>query len=95
MHHANPLIKESSGNLDVVPTRLIGTPRMVRIETIMARQRPYELIYVSTVRAHLRAIDSRYYTLIREAIEEQLPFEPTHQTRNRKPLRPPTAFAAD
>lgn len=67
---------------------------MVRIMAIMARRRPFDLVYAPEVRAHLRAIDARHYALIRAKIEEQLRFEPDLETRNRKPLRPPTALTA-
>ncbi len=46
------------------------------------------------VTKHLRAIDPKYHALIREKIGEQLRFEPTAETTNRKPLRPPAPFAA-
>jgi len=62
--------------------------------TIMVRQQPYSLIYAPEVRTHLRSIDARYYSLIREKIQEQLSFEPGVETRNRKPLRSPAALAA-
>jgi hypothetical protein len=39
-------------------------------------------------------IDSKFRSLIREAIEEQLLFEPGVETRNRKPLVQPAALAA-
>ena len=43
---------------------------------------------------HLRAIEAKYYSLIREKIEEQLSFEPGTESRNCKPLRQPAAFEA-
>jgi mRNA-degrading endonuclease RelE of RelBE toxin-antitoxin system len=61
---------------------------------IMARRRPYTLIYARGVTEHLKSIDARYDSLIREKIEEQLRFEPDVETRNRKPLRQPAPFAA-
>jgi mRNA-degrading endonuclease RelE of RelBE toxin-antitoxin system len=67
---------------------------MVIIKTMMARRRPYTLIYPPAVNEHLGAIDARYHGLIREKIEEQLLCEPTVETRNRKPLRQPAAFSA-
>src|SRR4051794_17930813 len=60
----------------------------------MARPKPFALVYAPEVRAHLRAIDARHYSLIRSKIEEQLAFDPGAETRNRKPLRPPAAFSA-
>jgi mRNA-degrading endonuclease RelE of RelBE toxin-antitoxin system len=67
---------------------------MVRIMTIMARRRPYTLIYARGVTNHLKSIDAKYDSLIREKIEEQLRFEPSVETKNRKPLRQPAPFAA-
>ncbi len=43
---------------------------------------------------HLKAIDSKHHNLIRDKIAEQLLFEPSVETKNRKPLRQPTAFTA-
>jgi mRNA-degrading endonuclease RelE of RelBE toxin-antitoxin system len=62
--------------------------------TIMARRRPYTLVYARRVTKHLDSIDPKYDSLIREKIEEQLRFEPGAETRNRKPLRQPAPFAA-
>jgi mRNA-degrading endonuclease RelE of RelBE toxin-antitoxin system len=61
---------------------------------MMAKRRPYTLVYAVEVKQHLRAVDARFHSLIREVIEEQLLFEPGLETRNRKPLRQPAAFAA-
>ena len=62
---------------------------------IMARQKPFALVYGPEVRDHLRAIDAKHYSLIRAAIEDQLQHEPGVETRNRKPLRQPAAFEAE
>src|SRR5436190_8527874 len=67
---------------------------MARIMTIMARRQPYTLVYARGVTKHLDSIDAKFDSLIRETIEEQLRFEPTVETKNRKPLRPPAPFAA-
>ena len=58
----------------------------------MVRMRPehdFEIIYAPVVREHLRPIERKYHSLIREAIETQLRFEPDVETRNRKPLKRP------
>jgi mRNA-degrading endonuclease RelE of RelBE toxin-antitoxin system len=61
----------------------------------MVRRRPYTFVYANvTVKEHLRAIDTKYHALIRATIDEQLQFEPAVETRNRKPLQQPAAFAA-
>ena len=68
---------------------------MARILAIMARRRPYTLIYARGVAKHLKSIDAKYDRLIRDTIEEQLRFEPGVETKNRKPLRQPAPFAAE
>ena len=55
---------------------------------------PFTLVYASLTKDHLRAIEAKYYSLIRNAINEQLSFEPTIETRNRKPLKRPVMFMA-
>jgi mRNA-degrading endonuclease RelE of RelBE toxin-antitoxin system len=67
---------------------------MTIILVTMVRRQPYALVYAPEVKWHLRAIERQYYSLIRETLEEQLPFEPDAETRNRKPLRQPAAFEA-
>ena len=67
---------------------------MAIILAIMARQQPYVLAFVDAVADHLRAIDVKHHSLIRQKIREQLVFEPGVETTNRKPLRQPAAFAA-
>jgi mRNA-degrading endonuclease RelE of RelBE toxin-antitoxin system len=62
---------------------------------IMPKREPYAIIYAPAVKKHLRAIDDKYHSLIRERIEEQLGFEPDDETRNRKPLRKPALLAAE
>ncbi|HET6883062.1 MAG TPA: type II toxin-antitoxin system RelE/ParE family toxin [Pirellulales bacterium] len=59
----------------------------------MAR-RAYALIFSPEVGDHLKAIDSKFHALILEKIDEQLQYEPTIETRNRKPLRTPAPFSA-
>jgi len=60
----------------------------------MAREQPFLLAYDSDVNEHLRAIEAKYHSLFRATIEEQLSFEPEKETRNRKPLKQSTDFAA-
>ena len=67
---------------------------MAIILAIMARQQPYVLAFVDAVADHLRAIDVKHHSLIRQEIREQLVFEPDVETTNRKPLRQPAAFGA-
>jgi hypothetical protein len=51
-------------------------------------------VYDDDVERHLVAIEAKYHSLIRARIEQQLLFEPTRETRNRKPLRRPLKFEA-
>jgi mRNA-degrading endonuclease RelE of RelBE toxin-antitoxin system len=44
---------------------------------------------------HLRAIEPKHHSLLRDTIEGQLLFEPAAQTRNRKPLRQPATLGAE
>src|SRR5437763_11285035 len=67
---------------------------MAIITVIMTRRQPYTLVYARGVTKHLASIDAKYDSLIRETIADQLSFEPTVETKNRKPLRPPAPFAA-
>jgi hypothetical protein len=60
----------------------------------MTRRQAYTLVYARGVTDHLKFIDAKYDSLIRETITEQLRFEPGVKTQNRKPLRPPAPFGA-
>ncbi len=59
------------------------------------QQGPYTLVYARAVTKHLECIDAKYDRSIREKIEEQLSFEPSVETKNRKPTRQPAPFAAE
>ena len=61
----------------------------------MNSKRAFELVYAPQVKEHLKAIERKYYGLIRREIEVQLQFEPEVETRNRKPLRRAVAFEAE
>lgn len=56
---------------------------------------PFELIYAAQVKAHLKAIDRKFHSLIQQTIGNQLRFEPDIETKNRKPLTRPVEFDAD
>ena len=60
----------------------------------MAGKQPYDISYDRATKKHLRAIEPKYHSLIRAAIEGKLQFEPGRETRNRKPLRQPAPFDA-
>src|SRR6266496_2596985 len=56
--------------------------------------RRFTIVYAPLTKQHLRAIEAKYYSLIRDVVDEQLSFEPTIETRNRKPLKRPVVFTA-
>ena len=56
---------------------------------VMTKSVLYKIAYAPQVRKHLKAIEPKYYSLIRTEIESRLKFEPTIETRNRKPLKRP------
>src|SRR5260370_36924705 len=55
----------------------------------------YSIVFAPVTFEHLRRIERKHHSLIRKMIDEQLRFEPRIETRNRKPLRQPAAFAAE
>ena len=67
---------------------------MTIIMVSMAGRQKFELIYAPITKRHLRAVESKHYSLIRHAIETHLRVEPDVETRNRKPLRRPVVFGA-
>ena len=54
----------------------------------------FTIAYAPITKQHLRTIEPKYFSLIRDAVNEQLSFEPTTETRNRKPLKRPVVFMA-
>jgi len=60
----------------------------------MESQQPFRIIYAPITRVHLRAIEAKYYSLIRRIIEERLSAAPDLQSRHRKPLKRPVSFGA-
>ena len=61
---------------------------------VMAQAKRFRIVYHSRVKDHLRTIDRKYHSLIRETIERQLSYEPEVVTRNRKPVLQPSPFDA-
>jgi mRNA-degrading endonuclease RelE of RelBE toxin-antitoxin system len=58
----------------------------------MARKQPFNVSYDEGTKEQLRAIPTKYHTLVRTVIKEQLLFDPEKETHNRKPLRQPAPF---
>lgn len=61
----------------------------------MAKKPAFTVVYAAEVKQHLRAIETKYHSLIQLGVETQLCFEPDVETRNRKPLKRPIALGAD
>jgi len=70
--------------------------KCVNLATILAMPRPaaFEIIFDKQALAHFDAIESKFDSMIQEAIEEQLIYAPTVPTRNRKPLQRETEIGA-
>ena len=62
---------------------------------VMRKSFPYRLVYAPQVNQHLKAIEPKYYSLIRTEIKKQLKFQPTVETKNRKPLKRPASFEGE
>lgn len=62
---------------------------------VMKRRPKYTLIYAPITRSHIKAIDRKYYSLIRTEIESSLQHEPDIETTNRKPLKRQVEFEAE
>lgn len=60
----------------------------------MSEQLPFEIIFDAAVQAHFAAIERKDHSLILDAIEQQLAYEPNQKTRNRKALRIPNSLNA-
>lgn len=67
---------------------------MTIIMVMMASGRQFELIYPPIIKQHLKAIERKYWSFIRNNFETQLRFEPDTETRNRKPLKKPIVYGA-
>ncbi|MBI3464964.1 MAG: addiction module toxin RelE [Planctomycetes bacterium] len=62
----------------------------------MAKKKPpFALMYSDEVKEHLRAIETKYHSLIQSEIGGQLQFQPEVETRNRKPLERPMLSGAE
>jgi mRNA-degrading endonuclease RelE of RelBE toxin-antitoxin system len=68
---------------------------MTIIMVMKMKRSKYALIYAPLTKLHLKAIDRKYYSLIRTTIENYLQYEPDLETTNRKPLKRQVAFEAE
>ncbi|HUT56187.1 MAG TPA: type II toxin-antitoxin system RelE/ParE family toxin [bacterium] len=48
----------------------------------------YRIEYSPETLEHLRALSARQQATVLDTVEKQLSFQPTMETRNRKPMRP-------
>lgn len=48
----------------------------------------YRIEYSPDAEDHLRALTARQRAIVLDAVDEQLVYQPTVETRNRKPMRP-------
>jgi mRNA-degrading endonuclease RelE of RelBE toxin-antitoxin system len=55
----------------------------------------YSLVYTVSFKRHMKLLEAKYHSLVRETLEKQLQYEPQVKTRNRKPLTKPMAFQAE
>ena len=60
----------------------------------MADWKRFEIIFDDNVEAHFAAIERREHSVLLNAVEEHLPYDPAELTRNRKPLRIPNSVGA-
>ncbi len=77
------------------PPRIDKSRVLTIIMVKMTPKRHFEIIYAPITKDHLRAIERKYYSLIRRTTEAQLRSEPDAETRNRKPLKRSVAFEAE
>jgi len=49
---------------------------------------PYRIVYAEEIRDHLRYLTARQRATVFDEVNQQLTYEPTVETHNRKPLRP-------
>src|SRR5262249_6971114 len=60
----------------------------------MPRRRAFTLEFAPEAVEHFDVIERKHHGVIEDAIDEQLTYTPTDETRNRKPLRQPAPFEA-
>ena len=61
---------------------------------MVKKSKAHEIVYAEAIVSHLASIEPKHHSLIEAMIEGQLRHQPEVETRNRKPLRQPTAFGA-
>jgi len=61
---------------------------------MMAPSKRFDIIYPPIIKQHLKTIEPKFYSLIRESLEEGLQYQPDVETKNRRPLKRPVVFGA-
>ncbi|MEW6092540.1 MAG: addiction module toxin RelE [Chloroflexota bacterium] len=61
---------------------------------MMVLSKKFAIIYPPIIKQHLKAIEPKFYSLIRESLEKGLQYQPDLETKNRRPLKRPVAFGA-
>jgi mRNA-degrading endonuclease RelE of RelBE toxin-antitoxin system len=49
---------------------------------------PFRIEYSPDAEGHLRALTARQQAIVMDAVDQRLTYEPTVETRHRKPMRP-------
>ena len=61
----------------------------------MTAPKEYLLVYTRAFERHMKSVDAKHHSLIRDAIENQLRNQAEVKTRNRKPLKKKICFEAE
>jgi len=64
------------------------------IIVMMALAKRFEIIYPPIIKQQIKAIEPKFYSLIRNSLETWLQYQPDVETKNRKPLKRPVVFGA-
>jgi mRNA-degrading endonuclease RelE of RelBE toxin-antitoxin system len=54
---------------------------------MMPLAKRFEIIYPPIIKQHLKAIEPKFYSLIRDSLETWLQYQPDVETKNRQPLK--------
>lgn len=88
-------MRRPSSEIQASFARLTHAESVTIIMVIMAKKPTFALVYADEVKRHLRAIETKYHSLIQSEVEAQLAYQPDVETRNRKPLERPVEFGAE
>lgn len=60
----------------------------------MPKKKRHDIVFAPEALDHLDSIERKHHRTIEKAIDEQLAYTPTNETRNRKPLDQPAPYDA-